>query len=260
VPRWIVENVSVWWLAAIVFVCLPALTVALQWFIWRRSPDLVDGRQNTGVGYLAAPVGVVYAIIVGFMVITLWEQHASAGTAVQNETQDLGDLVQFSGALGPAAHARVTHQVAAYAGSVATTEWPTMARGTSSLATQQDFDQLLETVQRVRVRDVSEQEFEGSVLAEINDIGDSRQARLDLANANIPGVLWLVVILASAGTLAFSLLLGIGRPRMQYFMVGAVAVLIGASLVLVLELEYPFTGSLAVHPEPFRQIALELRR
>jgi hypothetical protein len=260
VSRWIVENVSVWWLAAIAFLCVPALTVALQYLIWRRYPDLSDGRQNTGVGYLAAPVGVVYAIIVGFMVITLWEQHASAGTAVQNETQDLGDLVQFSGALGPAARARVTDQVVGYAGAVATTEWPAMARGTSSPATQQDFERLLETVQRLRARDVSEQEFEGSVLAEINDIGDSRQQRLDLANANIPGVLWVVVILASVGTLAFSLLLGIGIPRLQYFMVSTVAILIGASLVLILELEYPFTGSLAVHLEPFRQIALELRR
>jgi hypothetical protein len=260
VPRSFVENVSVWWLAAIAFICLPALTVALQWLIRHRSRGLIEGRQNTAVSSMGGFVGVVYAIIVGFMVITLWEQHASAGTAVQNETQDLGDLVQFSGALGPAAHGRVTDQVAGYAGSVATAEWPAMARGTSSPATQQDFDRLLETVQRVRVRDVSEQEFEGSVLAEINDIGDSRQQRLDLANAAIPGVLWVVVILASAGTLAFSLLLGIDRARLQYFMVGTVAVLIGASLVLVLELEYPFTGSLAVHPEPFKQIALELGR
>ena len=73
-------------------------------------------------------------------------------------------------------------------------------------------------------------------------------------------MLWVVVILASAGTLAFILLLGMDKAWLQYFMVGTVAILIGASLVLVLELEYPFTGSLAVHPEPFKQIALELGR
>jgi hypothetical protein len=260
VPRWFAENIPVWWQIAIALVCLPAVTVALQWLIRRRCPDRIDGHQNTAVGYLGGVVGVVYAIIVGFMVITLWEQHASAATAVQNETQDLGDLVQFSSALGPAAHARVTDQVAAYAGSVATSEWPAMNRSTSSPATQQEFDRLLRTVEVLKVRNLSEQEFEGSVLAEINDIGDARQERLDLANSNIPSVLWLVVILSSLGTLGFSLLLGIDSARLQYFMVAVVAVLIGASLVLVLGLEYPFTGSLAVHPEPFRQIALELGR
>lgn len=43
-------------------------------------------------------------------------------------------------------------------------------------------------------------------------------------------------------------------------MVGTVATLIGASLVLILVLEYPFTGSLAVRPGPFKQIVLELDR
>lgn len=259
-PRWFIENVSVWWQTAIALVCLPTLTVALQWLIRRRSPDRIDGHQNTAVGYLGGVVGLVYAIIVGFMVITLWGQHASAANAVQTETQDLGDLVQFSKALGPAAHSRVKDQVAAYAGSVATSEWRAMNRSTSSPATQQDFDLLLGTVQRLRVRNLSEQEFEDSVLTEINDIGEARQQRLDLANSGIPSVLWLVVILSSLGTLGFSLLLGIDSARLQYFMVGTVAILIGASLVLILELEYPFTGSLAVHPEPFKQIALELGR
>jgi hypothetical protein len=245
---------------AIAVVCLPALTVALQWLIRRRFPGGSDGHQNEAVGYLGGVVGLVYAIIVGFMVITLWEQHASATTAVQNETQYLGELVQYSGALGPAAQGRVKDRVVAYAGSVATAEWPAMNRSTSSPATQQDFDRLLRTVQRLPVRNLSEQEFEGSVLAEINDISDARQQRLDLASSTIPGVLWLVVILSSLSTLGFSLFLGIDSARLQYVMVGTVAILIGTSLVLVLELEYPFTGSLAVHPEPFRQIALELRR
>jgi hypothetical protein len=259
VPRWIVENVSVRWLTAIALVCLPALTMALQYVIRHRSPGFIDGHQNEAVGYQGAVVGVVYAIIVGFMVITLWDQYTSAGDTVQAETSDLRDLAQFSQAFGPAAHGRVQGQVAAYAESVATSEWRTMARGAASPAAQQDFDRLIDTVQRLRVRSLSEQEFLGSMLTQINDIGEERQQRLDLASQNIPGVLWLVVILSSAGTLAFSLLLGIRSAWLHYFMVGAVAVLIGASLVLALELEYPFSGTVAVHPELFEQVAHDLR-
>ncbi len=97
------------------------------------------------------------------------------------------------------------------------------------------------------------------MLTQINDIGEEHQQRLDLASQNIPAVLWLVVILSSVGTLGFSLLLGIRSSWLHYFMVGGVAILIGASLVLVLELEYPFSGSVAVHPEPFEKVALDLR-
>lgn len=258
-PRWIVQNVSVWWLTAIGLVCLPALTIALLYVIRRRSPQLLEGHQNEAVGYQSAVVGVVYAVIVGFMVITLWDQYTSAGEAVQAETSDLRDLAQFSQAFGPAAHGPVQGQAAAYAESVATSEWPAMARGGSSPATQQDFDGLVDTVQRLRVRTLSQQEFLGSMLTQINDIGEERQERLDLAGQNIPGVLWLVVILSSAGTLVFSLLLGIRSAWLHYFMVGTVTVLIGASLVLALQLEYPFSGSVAVHSEPYQQVAHDLR-
>jgi hypothetical protein len=195
-------------------------------------PRLLEGHQNEAVGYQSAVVGVVYAVIVGFMVITLWDQYTSAGEAVQAGTSDLRDLAQFSQAFGPAAHGPVQGQAAAYAESVATSEWPAMARGGSSPATQQDFDGLVDTVQRLRVRTLSQQEFLGSMLTQINDIGEERQERLDLAGQNIPGVLWLVVILSSAGTLV---------------------------LVLALQLEYPFSGSVAVHSEPYQQVAHDLR-
>jgi len=259
VPRWIVENVSVWWLTAIALACLPILTIGLQYIIRRRSPGLLDGEQNEAVGYQGAVVGVVYAIIVGFMVITLWDQYTAAGDAVQAETSDLRDLAQFSEAFGPAAHGRVQDQVAIYAESVATSEWPAMTRGAGSPAARQDFDRIVDTVQRLRVRSLSQQESLGSMLTQINDIGEERQERLDLAGQNIPGVLWLVVILSSAGTLGFSLLLGIRIAWLNYFMVGIVAVLIGASMVLALELEYPFSGSVAVRPEPFEQVAHDMR-
>ncbi len=145
-PRWIVENVSVWWLAASALICLPLLAVALQSFIRRRSPDLLGGHQNEAIGYLGATVAVVYAIIVGFMVITLWDQYITAGDTVQAETSNLRDLVQFSQAFGPAAHSRVQDQVTAYAESVAASEWHTMARGAGSPTTQQNFDRLIGTV------------------------------------------------------------------------------------------------------------------
>jgi hypothetical protein len=42
-------------------------------------------------------------------------------------------------------------------------------------------------------------------------------------------------------------------------MVASVAILIGASLVLILLLEYPFSGTVAVKPAPFEQVATDLR-
>ena len=109
-------------------VVLPALAVLIQWLIRRRAPSLASGENNDAVGFLGATAAVVYAIIVGFMVITLWENYIAAGDTVENETSSLQDLVQFSGAFGPVAQNEIRHLVVQYAKSVTTNEWQAMAR------------------------------------------------------------------------------------------------------------------------------------
>src|SRR5215831_19880288 len=116
--RWIVQNVPAWWLVLLAVVGLPALAVAIQWLIRRWVPSLTGGEHNDAVGFLGATVGVVYAIIVGFMVITLWENYVAAGDTVQNETVSLRDIVQFSGAFGPAAQKEIRQLVVQYGTSV----------------------------------------------------------------------------------------------------------------------------------------------
>jgi len=41
-------------------------------------------------------------------------------------------------------------------------------------------------------------------------------------------------------------------------MVASVAILIGASLVLILLMEYPYSGTIAVSPAPFAQVAADM--
>jgi hypothetical protein len=258
VLRWIVENVPSWWLVVLAIVGLPVLAVALQWLIRRRAPGLASGEHNDVAGFLGSVVGVIYAIIVGFMVITLWEQYVTAGDTVQNETVSLRDLVQFSGAFGPAAQGKIRLLVIRYAESVATVEWQAMASGKGSPATQNDFDQLITAVQGLHVQNPTQQEFLATMLTQLDDAGKERQQRLELSGQNIPAVLWVAVLLASVVTLGFCLLFSIKSARLQYIMVASVAVLIGATLVLILLLEFPFSGTVAVRPPSAGQVAAGL--
>jgi hypothetical protein len=258
VPRWIVQNVPAWSLVVLALIGLPALAVSLQWLIRRRAPSLASGEHNDVAGFLGSVVGVIYAIIAGFMVITLWEQYVTAGDTVQNETVSLRDLVQFSGAFGPAAQGKIRQLVVRYAESVATVEWQAMANGEGSPAAQHNFDQLITAIQGLTVHNPTQQEFLATMLTQVDDAGKDRQQRLELSGQNIPAVLWLAVLLASVVTLGFCLLFSIKSARLHYIMVASVAILIGATLVLILLLEYPFSGTVAVRPLP-GHVAADLR-
>jgi hypothetical protein len=258
VPRWIVQNVPAWCLVVLAVVGLPALAVSLQSLIRRRVPTLADGAHNDAAGFLGSVVGVIYAIVAGFMVITLWEQYVTAGDTVQNETVSLRDVVQFSGAFGPAAQENIRLLVVRYAKSVATVEWQEMAQGGGSPAVQKEFDQLITAIQGLSVHNPTEEAFLSNMLTQADDVGKQRQQRLELAGQNVPAILWVAVVLASIVTLGFCLLFGIKSARLHYLMVASVTVLIGATLVLILLLEYPFSGTVAVRPTPFEHIAEDL--
>jgi hypothetical protein len=258
-PRWIVQDVPAWWLLALALVGLPVLAVAAQWLIRRRVPGLAVGDHNDVAGFLGAVVTVVYAILAGFMVVTLWDHYIAAGDTVQNETVSLRDLVQFSGAFGPSARAEIRQQVVQYANSVATVEWKAMAEGGDSPAAQKDFDQVISAIERLNVRNPAQEEFLNAMLTQVDDAGKERQQRLELTGQNIPTILWVGVVLASFVTLGFCLLFSIKSARLQYVMIASVAILIGATLVLILLLEFPFSGTVAVGPTPFVQLAQNLR-
>ena len=257
--RWIVQKVPSWWLVVIAIVVLPALAVSIQWLIRRRAPSVANGEHNDAVGFLGATAAVVYAIIIGFMVITLWDNYVAAGDTVQNETVSLRDLVQFSGAFGPAAQKEIRRLVVQYGNSVATMEWQEMAKGEASSATQEALDRLVAAVQSLRVQDPAQQEVLGTMLAQVDQVGSERQKRLELSGPQIPAPMWLAVILTSVVTIVFCLLFEVKIAWLRYFMVAAVTAVITSTLVLSLLLEYPFSGTIEVNPTPFQHVAGEMR-
>lgn len=63
------------WLVAVLFVVvMPAAVVAVQVGIRRTRPALAEGRHNEVAGFLIAVVGVIYAVLLAFVVIVSREK------------------------------------------------------------------------------------------------------------------------------------------------------------------------------------------
>ncbi len=82
----------------------------------------------------------------------------------------------------------------------------------------------------------------------------NRQARLTMDFIGINGVMWGVLIAGAYLTVGFTYLFGFEREIMQQLMIGGLSLIIGLVLFLVLSLDYPYRGSIAVQPEAFRSL------
>jgi hypothetical protein len=97
--------------------------------IVRRRVPLETLKENQDVaGFVIAVVGVIYAVLLAFVVVIVWEDFGSADTTASNEAVAVGDLYRDAVGVGGPQGRRLETAVRAYGLSVVDSEWPQMAR------------------------------------------------------------------------------------------------------------------------------------
>lgn len=82
-------------------------------------------KNNEIAGFKFATVGVIYAVLLAFTVIVVWEKFAAAEAAVANEAGATAALFRYAGGKEPEAVALRTALVA-YLDADVKDEWPAM--------------------------------------------------------------------------------------------------------------------------------------
>jgi hypothetical protein len=251
-------SAPVWLIGILLVVVLPAVVIGIQLGVRRRWPGLVEGDHNDVVGFIIAVVGVIYAVLLAFVVIVAWETFDEAEGVVGQEASALRSMQRDSIGLPTQAQDPLQDLVREYATRVIDEEWPAMAAGEPGDPAVGDiFDDMARTISGAEVTTPSQQEFVGAETEQLNQLVSLRSQRLDFVDSGIPGVLWLALIVGAVVTVGFAVLFGIERTGLQLVMVGSLAVLVGVILLVAAAFNYPFAGDMHVGPEPFERVLVD---
>jgi hypothetical protein len=212
-------------------------------------------RHNDVAGFIYAVIGVLYAVVLGFTAIMVWERFAEAQTNVEKEANHLGDLFRNAQAFA-AEHFReeLETNLHSYVRLVVEKEWPAMAEGKSSPEAWDAYNRLWQTYYRFRPQNEDERVWYAQSLARMNQLGDQRRLRLlSSQSGGIPAVMWIVLLGAGAITIGFTFLFGTKNAVAQAVMTGGLAMIIALVLLSVVALEHPFAGLTRIEPEAFNQ-------
>ena len=244
-----------WLIGVLLVVVVPGLVLLLQWGIRRRWPALAVGEHNDVVGFIIAVVGVIYAVLLGFVVIVTWESFNSAESIVGQEASTLRSIYRESAAFPPETQEEIHGLVRQYAGEVVTEEWPAMAEAEPGDSRVGDvLDELTAAIASVPVSTPAQEEFVGAEAQRLSELVALRSERLDYADRGIPEVLWVALVVGGVVTVGFALLFGLRRAVLHSLMVGSLAALVGVLFFVTLVINYPFAGDVAVEPEPFQRV------
>ena len=180
------------WLLCLLALLLTALAMAGP-FLVRRYVTLERLTTNNEVaGFKFATLGVLYAVLLAFAVIVVWERFHDAEHAVAAEAGAAATLYRLS--LGMGQPGEVFRQrLDEYLQVEVSHEWPEMQNGHGSPAGADALTRLYQATLSYQPTDFRGQTFEYTLLQELGSLTQARRDRLVLAAGAVPGVVWLVL-------------------------------------------------------------------
>ena len=208
-----------------------------------------------------ATAGVIYAVLLGFVVIVSWENVSEAEDVVGQEASALRTMYRDSAAFPPLVREQIHTDVRDYAAAAVEDEWPAMARGEpGSPETARVLDETSEYLATLVTTTPDELQYKGIEADRFNDLVTARSARLDFVDQGVPAVLWVALVVGAAVTIGFTMIFGLRSALLHTIMTASLTALIGVLLVVALALDHPFSGGVSVDPAPLERVLVDFGR
>jgi hypothetical protein len=226
--------------------------------VQRLVPTDRRKQHNDVAGFIYAVLGVSYAVLLGLVLIAVWEKWDAAEAITTDEANELAGIFWWAHSLPQPEGRHIQELVRSYARVVVEEEWPMMAQGRSSPEAWATLDELrgtilgLEPPKGAQQMGYDQMRY-NEMLEQLHDLGNARRERLLAAGQGLPPILWIVLILGGVITVGFTYLFGLENTLVHLIMVGALALIISLSLFTVAALDYPFKGDIRIHPAAYEQ-------
>jgi hypothetical protein len=229
------------------------LAVALIVHLLQRTiPHKQREEHNDVAGFIFAVVGVTYAVLLGFVVVALWENEDTARQNTFQEADALANVYWLSREMPAPLGPRIEHETLDYAHTVIDHEWPLMSDHKSSPQATQLVYEIRADVMAYAPSNAREQVLFDHAVTHVESLASERRARLNEVDDQVPGLLWFALITGGLITVGFAFLFGLRSANAHMLMVLSLAALVAISLLIVMEMNYPFTGVTHVEPTAFQ--------
>jgi hypothetical protein len=248
-------------LAGCVMIVLSIVLALAGLFLVRRTVPLAFLETHHEVaGFFIGVLGVIYAVLLAFVVIVVWEDFRDANSVVTQEANQLGDIVYLSRGLQAPVWRQVRAAAIHYAQVVYDDEWQAMRRDEASQQAQAAMAKLWQLFLEMEVPTARESVLYTEILHRLGELSDSRRERLHASQESIPTVIWVVLWTGGLITIVFTYFFGVRSIRSQALMTAALTGEIALTLFLITMLDHPFRGDVAVGPGAFQEIVERMQQ
>ncbi len=247
------------WVLFILLLVLTALAMSGPLLIRRRIAFQKLRTNNEVAGFKFATIGVLYAVLLAFVVIIVWERFHDAEKALVAESGAAATVYRLSVGLSEETGAALRARLSVYLQSVLDEDWPAMAAGHASPATNRALNAVYAELVHYRPTDLHDSDLQADLLRELGQLTQSRRERLVMGEGTVPGAIWFVLFLGAVLVIAFTFFFATENVFTQSLMTGVLAALIFSAILVIIAIDRPFTGAVVVSQEPIRLVLEDFR-
>lgn len=235
------------WIMLITVTAMLALTgICLGLRRWLNRRIGADDRTIAGTYFSMA--GTFTALLLALLTVMVHEEYNGARAAASAEANAVGNLYQFVQSIDTPEEGQIERRIEDYTRVVISEEWAALARGESSARARTLFYDIGAVIAGLNPETGRDEQLYQQILAGLAILADNRRDRLSKAGTTLPAVMWGMLFVGILITMSYAVSMVGGTSPASTVMLGALAVLIGLVLSIMVAMNAPFGGGLGVQP------------
>jgi len=241
---------------ALAIVAAGALFAGLSYAFKARLAFTAAEGHNDITGFVFATVGVLYGVLLAFVVVAVWDEFTNAEDDVRQEAALMVAAYRDTQLFPDAQRVDAQADFRAYARALVAARWSTydQANGNRPLDL---LNPIYADYRAIRPTNELESDQLTAAMDHVYALEVERQTRHMSLNERLPPVFWLVLVIGGLITIAFVFVFQFSSRRVHAGLTGMLAASIVAVLALVLALHGPYSGLVQVGRSPYANALLQ---
>ena len=201
------------------------------------------------------PMGLLFGLIVGFLVAQVWSDAGRAQDAVNREASALRSVVILAHAFPGEPETRLDALVRRHIREAVDEEWPAMAHQRATLTViPAPLAQALQLAIGLSPGTEGQKTAQREIVDSLQSALDARRQRIIVSESSVNWVKWTGVILVALLTLVAIAFVHSDNRLTAGLAMGLFSAAVAVSLMLIAAQERPFNGPFAVRPDVLLQV------
>ena len=196
-------------------------------------------------GVFYSVFGVLYAIIIGFILISELDKFDSLSEAIDtevNEIQNIRVLLKYFGESQKDVINNIRKALLNYVNSIHTIEWEKMGSKKNLPEFSDELETVIESVSYLKSEDENDSIALTSMINKLSGLTVCRTRRISLSNEEIPPPLMKLMIFMSILLILGFIFMGVQNFWIHLFMVWSLSTTLQLTINLLTDLNNPFNG------------------